>query len=320
MAAVKPKIIFAGTPDFAVPSLYALAQRDDIELIAVYTQPDRPAGRGRRLTASAVKEFALEHGLRIEQEKTLRDAGAQQKLAALNPDLMIVAAYGLILPQAVLDIPRLGCVNVHASLLPRWRGAAPVQRAIIAGDQHTGVTLMQMNAGLDTGDMLALTCIDIQPGETGGMLTDRLAQLGGDLLDEQLASILGGRLESQAQDDSLATLAPKIQKKEARINWQEPAELIALKVRAFNPWPVADTTLNGQQLRVWAADAQAGGDAAAPGTVISDNDEYMSVSTGDGVLLIHSLQPAGKRVMAAQDFLNAHDVAGARLGSPDGDC
>ena len=314
------RIVFAGTPDFAVPSLQALhtacASDDatDCEIVAVYTQPDRPAGRGRRLRESDIKQLATRLGLRLRQPKSLRDPEEQELLRELKPDLMIVAAYGLILPQEALDIPRLGCVNVHASLLPRWRGAAPVQQAIIAGDRKTGVTLMQMNAGLDTGDMLRICETEIGSLETGGELTDRLAQLGGELLREEIDNLIVGRLQPVPQDDSLATLAPKIKKSAARIDWHALAAQIARQVRAFNPWPVAETSSSGRQLRIWSAQAEDTITQARPGCVSTEANR-ISVATGDGVLIVNDLQPAGKRVMAAQEFLNAHDIDGRILGA-----
>jgi len=312
------RIVFAGTPDFAVPSLNALAGRvaADFELAAVYTQPDRPAGRGRRLRESDIKKLARTLGVRIEQPTTLRDVSAQHILQELKPDLLVVAAYGLILPQAVLDIPSLGCVNVHASLLPRWRGAAPVQRAILAGDTRTGVTLMQMDAGLDTGAMLAHRETVIGSEESGGELTARLAQLGGELLLESLPQLLNCKLRALKQDDSQATLAPKIKKREARIDWNESAVQIARKVRAFNPWPVAETILQDRQLRLWSARCD-GAVRAKPGTVLSGDGSNLKVATGDGALLINSLQLAGKRVMTAGEFLNAHSIEGVVLGGTD---
>ncbi|NNF67153.1 MAG: methionyl-tRNA formyltransferase, partial [Gammaproteobacteria bacterium] len=242
----------------------------------------------------------------------------QQTLRDYRPDLMIVAAYGLILPQAVLDIPRLGCINVHASLLPRWRGAAPVQRAILEGDEKTGVTLMQMNAGLDTGDMLATAETAISPDETGGELTDRLAILGAELLARSLADFLSGKLSAVPQDDEHASYAKKIKKAEAKIDWQQPAAAIARRVRAFNPWPVAESCLRGRQLRLWEASCD-GETNASPGTVLPAMDDQLNVATGDGILRVASLQPAGKRVMSAKDFLAAHSIDGEVLGAVNDD-
>ncbi|MBT8137106.1 MAG: methionyl-tRNA formyltransferase [Gammaproteobacteria bacterium] len=309
------RVVFAGTPDFAVPSLRALADAGSpaCEIIAVYTQPDRPAGRGRRVRYSDIKQLALHLGLPLQQPESLRDDQAQETLRQLDPDLMIVAAYGLILPQAVLDIPRLGCVNVHASLLPRWRGAAPVQRAMLAGDPVTGVTLMQMDAGLDTGAMLAKSETLIGADETGGELTDRLATLGAELLLARLADIAAGALTAVPQDDSQATYAPKLKKSEARIDWQQAAAQIASQVRAFNPWPVAETRWRGRQLRLWTAQALDEAASGVPGTV-SVTGPALKVATGAGTLQVTELQPAGKRVMPAAAFLNAHEMAGAVLG------
>ena len=309
------RIVFAGTPDFAVPSLQAVAAHPGCEIVAVYTQPDRPAGRGRRLRASAVKQTALELGLPVEQPGTLRDAGATARLAAFRPDLMIVAAYGLLLPQAVLDIPALGCVNVHASVLPRWRGAAPVQHAILAGDATTGITLMQMDAGLDTGDMLAKCETPIGARETAGELTDRLAGLGARLLAVKLDAIVAGTLEPEAQDEQRVTLAPKIRKRAAAIDWSRPAAALGRQVRAFNPWPVAQTQWQGRQLRIWQAQALTQQPAGATaGAVVATSELGIDVATGEGVLRVERLQPAGKRSMSARDFLNAHDLDAVVLG------
>lgn len=320
------RVVFAGTPDFAVPSLRALheisqhrtsgaaPQKTNCEIVAVYTQPDRPAGRGRKLRESDIKQLANTLDLPVKQPVSLRDPDAQIQLRELQADLMVVAAYGLLLPQLVLDTPRLGCVNIHASLLPRWRGAAPVQKAIISGDQKTGVTLMQMNAGLDTGDMLCHRETVISETDTGGELTDRLAQLGGQILLEEFDNLIAGRLQAVPQDDSAATRAPKIKKSAARINWGMSAEQIARQVRAFNPWPVAETTWRGRQLRLWTAAPGQDDTKGLPGKVFV-NDGQISVATGNGVLLVHDLQPAGKRVMTAREFLNANDIAGQTLGA-----
>ncbi len=305
--------MFAGTPDFAVPSLGALTGTGH-KIVAVYTQPDRPAGRGRKLRKSAVRQAAESLTLPVVQPPTLRDEPAQQQLAELRPDLVIVAAYGLILPQAVLDLPRLGCVNVHASLLPRWRGAAPVHRAILAGDNRTGVTLMQMNAGLDTGDMLAKRETPIDEAETGGELTERLAHLGAALLADELDNLVAGRLESVPQDDTQATHAPKIRKSEALIDWDDTAAAIARKVRAFNPWPVAETRWNGRQLRLWSAWSSGEAATAKPGTVTAAADGQLRVATAAGELVVSTVQPEGKRVMPVHDFLNANHLLGDVLG------
>ena len=234
------KIIFAGTPDFAASALSALIESEH-DVVAVYTQPDRPAGRGRKLRASPVKELALKHDIPVLQPEKLKDAETHDVLRSFNADVMIVAAYGLILPQAVLDIPRLGCLNIHASLLPRWRGAAPIQRAIAAGDKESGITIMQMDAGLDTGDILLLSHCPINDNDNGGDLHDRLAEMGASSILEALKDIESGNTKPIKQDDALATYAHKLDKKEAIINWKDSAENIERLIRAFNPWPVAFT-------------------------------------------------------------------------------
>ncbi len=306
------RVIYAGTPEFAVPPLQALLDQGQ-EVVAVYTQPDRPAGRGRRLKAGPVKALALEHGLEIRQPATLRDPAAQAGLAALHADLMVVAAYGLLLPAAVLAAPRLGCVNVHASLLPRWRGAAPIQRAILAGDAETGITLMQMDAGLDTGPMILRRACAIAADETGASLHAKLAALGAEALAEALPLIAGGQPPLEPQDEARATYAPKLTKAEARIDWSRPALELERQVRAFDPWPVAHCRLDGRPLRVWAA--HAGPDAGGvPGEVVATGPEGIVVATGAGRLTITRLQPPGKRPMDATAFLNAHPLAGVRLG------
>jgi len=302
------RIVFAGTPDFSVPPLQALLQGGH-RVVAVYTQPDRPAGRGRKLSASPVKQLAAEHGIHVLQPQSLKHEPDQAELAALKPDLIVVVAYGLLLPQAVLDTPRLGCVNIHASLLPRWRGAAPIQRAIAAGDRETGITIMQMEAGLDTGPMLhTLTC-PIEDEDTGGSLHDRLSELGARALMEALPAIASGTVAARAQDDAVATYAHKLKKEEADIDWSRPAEDIARLVRAFNPWPVAQTRLGDRTMRIWRAGAAAG--SAEPGVVTAAGRDGIEVGTGDGLLRITQLQMPGKRPMSAADFLNAHDLDGA---------
>ena len=301
------RIVFAGTPDFAAESLRALLQGHH-EVIAVYTQPDRPAGRGRGLKASPVKALAQAHEIPVLQPHSLRDIDARNELAALQPDLMVVAAYGLILPQQVLEIPRLGCINVHASLLPRWRGAAPIQRAILAGDRETGITIMQMNAGLDTGDMLYKASCPISASDTGASLHDRLALLGGDALLAVVDALRDGEpLNREAQDDAQATYAAKLSKEEALIRWDEPAALIARKVRAFNAVPVAHTLLAGQPVRVWQAHpAVAETTTATPGMIIRADRQGLAVAAGEGsVLLLDTLQLAGGKALAIADLLNA---------------
>lgn len=311
--AARLRVVFAGTPAFAVPSLLALT-RSAHDVVAVYTQPDRRAGRGRRLRQSEVKLVACEAGIAVRQPVSLRGDGQAEQLARLEPDLMVVAAYGLLLPPEILAIPRLGCVNVHASLLPRWRGAAPVQYAILAGDARTGITLMQMDAGLDTGDELARCETAIGPDETAGELTLRLATLGGELLASNLDPLAAGALQPQPQDHAGVTYAPKISKKAAEIDWHLSAAEISRAVRAYNPWPVAQTGFGGSQLRIWRA-TPVDGNGGVPGEVVATGDECLDIATGAGCLCVTELQPAGKRRMTVSDFLNAHDPVGVVLGN-----
>ncbi len=307
------RIIFAGTPDFSVPPLQALLDSEH-EVVAIYTQPDRPAGRGRKLTASPVKQVAVGHGVPVFQPQSLKGAPEQVELAALAADLMVVVAYGLLLPQPVLDAPRLGCVNIHASLLPRWRGAAPIQRAILAGDAQSGITIMQMEAGLDTGPVLLRLSCPIGPEETGGSLHDRLAPLGASALLQALPLIQSGQAAPELQDDSLATYAHKLSKEEAVVDWQRPAPEIERRVRAFDPWPVAQTGYAGKVMRLWSARAVVGAGVGEPGRVVGAGPKGIDVATGDGLLRITRLQLPGKRAMSAADFLNAQDPLGALLG------
>jgi len=281
------RVVFAGTPQFAVPSLEACLA-SGAQVVAVYTQPDRPAGRGRKLAASPVKQAALAAGITVEQPETLRDKSARERLRDHAPDLMIVVAYGLILPKSVLAIPRLGCWNVHASILPRWRGAAPIQRAILAGDLETGVDVMQMEAGLDTGPVLLEARTPIHPDDTGGRLHDRLAELGADALGEALARVLRGEtLVARAQSADGVTYAHKLDKAEAQLDWSEPAAVLARKVRAFDPWPVAEAVIGGERLRLWSAEAVAAGDyVAPPGTLVERHRDAIDIATGDGLLRI----------------------------------
>jgi methionyl-tRNA formyltransferase len=305
-------IIFAGTPDFAATALQALLTSEH-RVVAVYTQPDRPAGRGRKVQYSPVKQLAVERNLAVFQPKSLKQPEAQQILQQHNADLMVVVAYGLLLPQAVLDIPRLGCINIHASLLPRWRGAAPIQRAILAGDDESGVTIMQMEAGLDTGPMLSIRNTPIAPTETGGSLHDRLAELGSEALIEVLTGLRDGTLEAIPQDDSLANYASKLDKQEARIDWSQSAQQIDRQIRAFNPWPVAHCLYGDKVMRVWSGEVVLSETAANPGEVVATGKSGFDVATGDGLLRITQLQMPGKRAMSAGEFLNAHTMDGVVL-------
>jgi len=307
------KIVFAGTPDFSVPTLQSLLDGPH-DIIAVYSQPDRPAGRGRKTTASPVKQLAVQHDVPVCQPDSFKTAAAQQALAALQPDLMVVIAYGLILPPGVLAIPRLGCVNVHASLLPRWRGAAPIQRAILAGDTETGVCLMQMDAGLDTGGILACIACPIATDDTGSRLHDKLAQLGAQLLSENLAALERGELEPRQQDEALSCYAGKLKKSEARIDWNMPAAGIMRRIRAFNARPVAETRYAELQLRIWDARVAPGDTDALPGTVLSADKTGIEVACGAGRLRLLELQLPGARAVTAGEFVNAHAMAGVRLG------
>lgn len=306
-------VVFAGTPAFAAVILQALLTAG-VTVSAVYTQPDRPAGRGRKLTPSPVKQLAIRHALPVHQPPSLKDSQTQQTLAALRADLMVVAAYGLLLPPPVLAAPRLGCVNVHASLLPRWRGAAPIQRAILAGDSETGISLMQMEAGLDTGPVLLRRSCPILPVDTAASLHDRLAQLGAETLLAALPAIARGALIPEPQDERQASHAPKIDKREAEINWQEPAQTLARKLRAFYPWPVAHTRWQGEPLRLLAGVVLPQPVSAPPGTVVQAGADGIDVACGADVLRITELQLPGGRPMPARDFLNAHVMQQVRLG------
>ncbi|MFC5524173.1 methionyl-tRNA formyltransferase [Rhodanobacter ginsengisoli] len=299
------RLVFAGTPEFAVPCLEA-CRASGAEVVAVYTQPDRPAGRGRKLTPSPVKQAALAAGIAVEQPESLKSAEAQQTLAAYRPDLLVVVAYGLILPRKVLAIPRLGCWNVHASLLPRWRGAAPVQRAILAGDAESGVDLMQMEAGLDTGPVLLQRRTPIASVETGGSLHDRLSALGAELLAEGLRRTLAGEtLTATAQPDEGVTYAHKLDKAEAKLDFSRPAIELERQVRAFDPWPVAEGEIAGEPLRIWAAQALALDHHAAPGSLLKAGRDGIELACGTGVLRITALQRAGGKRISAADYLNA---------------
>ena len=298
------RIVFAGTPDFAVPCLQAAARHN--EVVAVYTQPDRPAGRGRGLTASPVKQAALERGLPVYQPLSLRDPAAQAELAALQPDLLVVVAYGLILPQAVLDIPTHGCWNVHASLLPRWRGAAPIQRAIQAGDSHSGVCLMQMEAGLDTGPVLLEQSLELAADETGGSLHDKLAALGAQVLADGLGLLRAGlRPVARPQPAEGVEYAHKLDKAEARLQWSEDAQVLERQVRAFNPWPVAEAQLQGERVRIHAAQAIPGVPGMPVGSVLAATKTGIDIACGTGALRLLVVQREGGKPVAAADYLNA---------------
>ena len=298
------RIVFAGTPDFAVPCLQAAARHN--EVVAVYTQPDRPAGRGRGLTASPVKQAALERGLPVYQPLSLRDPAAQAELAALQPDLLVVVAYGLILPQAVLDIPTHGCWNVHASLLPRWRGAAPIQRAIQAGDSHSGVCLMQMEAGLDTGPVLLEQSLELAADETGGSLHDKLAALGAQVLADGLGLLRAGlRPVARPQPAEGVEYAHKLDKAEARLQWSEDAQVLERQVRAFNPWPVAEAQLQGERVRIHAAQAIPGVPGMPVGSVLAATKAGIDIACGTGALRLLVVQREGGKPVAAVDYLNA---------------
>ena len=306
------KILFAGTPEFAVPPL-AMLLRSRHKLCAVYTQPDRPSGRGRKLVPGPVKQLAERHGIPIFQPDTLKDPTEQEQLCSLAPDLMVVVAYGLILPKAVLDAPRLGCVNIHASLLPRWRGAAPIQRAVLAGDEVTGITLMFVEPRLDAGPVLLKKPCPIGRSETAGELHDRLSVLGAEALEELLPALESGTVKPEIQDESLVTYAAKLEKEEALLDWSRPALELERQVRAFNPWPVAETVYRGQILRVWRAQALEQPPEAPAGTVL-DRKRTLDVATGKGVLRLLEIQLPGARRVTAADFINAHPVRLERFG------
>lgn len=298
-------IIFAGTPDFAANHLQCLLDSGKHNIIAVYSQPDRPAGRGKKLKPSPVKQVALDHQIPVFQPLSLKDPSAQQQLANLNADLMIVVAYGLLLPQAVLDAPRLGCINVHASILPRWRGAAPIQRAIEAGDIETGVTIMQMDIGLDTGDMLLKTFCSIEKTETGGSLHDKLIEIGRPGLLQAVDQLANGSQQPQQQDDSLSNYASKISKTDPVIDWQLSAQTLDRKIRAFNPFPVCYSTVNGERIKIWQARVSDHNSQLAPGTVIQADKNAIVVSCGEGALELTNIQLPGGKALDVAAVMNS---------------
>ena len=313
------RIAFAGTPEFALPALDALASSAH-RLVGVLTQPDRPAGRGRELRAGAVKQRALELGVPVAQPERLANDADRAALAQWQPELLVVVAYGLILPPAVLESPRLGCLNIHASLLPRWRGAAPIQRAILAGDDESGVTIMQMDAGLDTGPVLAQRPVPIGPAMTSAALHDVLARQGAELLLEVIAALERGTAVPRAQSAEGVSYAHKLEKREALIDWSASAQSVARLVRGCNMWPIAETRLAGQQLRIWQADALATSAEGIPrcptppGTVLGLEAERLLVACGDGVLAIERLQSAGRRAISAAEFAHGHALDGLKFG------
>jgi methionyl-tRNA formyltransferase len=297
------KIIFAGTPDFAARHLDALLASEH-QVVGVFTQPDRPAGRGNKLTPSPVKVLAQAHDVPVFQPKSLKPEDNQQLVAALQADVMVVVAYGLILPKAVLDMPRLGCINVHGSLLPRWRGAAPIQRSLWAGDAETGVTIMQMDVGLDTGDMLHKLACPITEQDTSATLYDKLAQLGPEGMLKTLEQLATGSAQPEKQDEALVSYAEKLSKEEARLDWTLSAAQLERCIRAFNPWPMSYFMVDDQPVKVWQASVLPH-QAKQPGEILHADKQGIQIATADGVLNLLSLQPAGKKAMSAQDLLNS---------------
>ena len=327
------RVAFAGTPEFALPALTAL--RAQHEIVGVLTQPDRPSGRGRKLSASPVKRAALEFELPLAQPQSLADPAARAALAGWHPELLVVVAYGLRLPREVLDLPPLGCINIHASLLPRWRGAAPIERALLAGDARTGISIMQMDPGLDTGPVLLQRSIDISPQDTGGTLRARLAALGADVLIESLEGLVAATLHAEPQAPEGVSYAPRIEKGEARIDWSRDAAEIDRQVRAFNPSPVAETVLDGEPLRVFAGHmvtADAAGISSAntakkepkipesdsimppSGTITTVRGDDLVVQCGRGLFAITQVQRPGRRALGVRDFSHSHALTGRRLG------
>ncbi|MCK8565794.1 methionyl-tRNA formyltransferase [Yersinia ruckeri] len=298
------RVIFAGTPDFAARHLDTLtASRHQV--VGVFTQPDRPAGRGNKLTPSPVKILAEQHHIPVFQPKSLRPEENQHLVADLNADIMVVVAYGLILPKAVLEMPRLGCINVHGSLLPRWRGAAPIQRSLWAGDKETGITIMQMDVGLDTGDMLHKIACQIQPEDTSASLYSKLAELGPQGMLTTLQQLAVGQAKPEVQDEQLVTYAEKLSKEEAKLDWSLSAQQLERCIRAFNPWPVSYFVIDEQPVKVWQAQVLPAVEDVQPGTIVQADKQGIQVGTADGVLNITQLQPAGKKSMSAADLLNS---------------
>nr|WP_320115109.1 methionyl-tRNA formyltransferase [uncultured Desulfuromonas sp.] len=307
------RTVFMGTPDFALDTLQGLIE-SGVQMVGVYTQPDRPKGRGKKLAAPPVKELALQHEIPVFQPQKLRDEEAVKQLRSLSPDLIVVVAYGQILPQAVLDIPKYGCINVHASLLPRHRGAAPINKAIIDGDPMTGVTTMMMDIGLDTGDMLVKKSLPIHPEETAGQLHDRLAPLGREAMEETLARLCAGTLVREKQDDNLSTYASMMKKEDGLIDWSRDARQIHNLVRGLDPWPSAYTLLDGQTLKV--AKTRCVDGQGEPGQVLEANGDTVIVACGQGALQLGALQLPGKKMLCAADFLRGRGLEkGTRLGS-----
>jgi methionyl-tRNA formyltransferase len=299
------RIIFAGTPDFATRHLDVLLSSEH-QIVGVFTQPDRPAGRGNKLTPSSVKVLAEQHQLPVFQPNSLRPEENQQLVADLNADVMVVVAYGLLLPKPVLDIPHLGCINVHGSLLPRWRGAAPIQRSLWAGDNETGVTIMQMNVGLDTGDMIHKIVCPIEATDTSASLYDKLAEFGPHGLLTTLQLLADGIVKREVQNEAQVTYAKKLSKEEARLDWSLSAVQLERCIRAFNPWPVSYFTVDGQPVKVWKASVLVETADAEPGTIVRADKHGIQVAAANGILNLTKLQPAGKKPMSVQDLLNSH--------------
>jgi len=301
------RVLFAGTPEFALPPLQALID-ETCDIVAVLTQPDRPAGRGKQLRSSPVKQLALDNKLEVLQPESLKDADWQEKLAGLQPDLMVVVAYGLMIPGRLLALPRFGCWNIHASLLPRWRGAAPIQRAIEAGDEQTGVCIMQMEVTLDTGPVYQCLSTPVEPADTAGSLHDRLAALGARALAECINMLIAGKLpRAVAQDETRAVYARKLSKAEAELDWNQPAEVLQRRIRAFNPWPVAWCEIGGQRLRIWKAEVVDDVADSKPGSLFTDRQSLL-IGTAEKSLKILELQRPGGQRMTTEQFLNAHKL------------